>query len=111
MVAPTANPPWPTDLINGDHAVLGSSSPCGIVGYPIINVPAGFSVGVPVGISFMGTAFSEPKLIKLASGFEATTHQRQKPEFLETLKLGANPSPTKGRTGKPQGIKRLINHL
>jgi hypothetical protein len=59
----------------------------------------------------MGTAFSEPKLIKLASGFEATTHQRQKPQFLETLNLGANPSPTKGRAGKPKGISRLISHL
>ena len=111
IVAPTDNPPWPTDLINGDHFVIGSSSPCAIVGYPIINVPSGFSFGVPVGISFMGTAFSEPKLIKLASGFEATTHARQKPQFLETLNLGANPSPTKGRAGKPKGISKLITHL
>ena len=111
IVAPTDNPPWPTDLINGDHFVIGSSSPCAIVGYPIINVPSGFTFGVPVGISFMGTAFSEPKLIKLASGFEATTHQRQKPQFLETLNLGANPSPSKGRAGKPKGISRLISHL
>jgi amidase len=111
IVAPTDNPPWPTDLINGDHFVIGSSSPCAIVGYPIINVPSGFSFGVPVGISFMGTAFSEPKLIELASGFEATTHQRQKPQFLETLNLGANPSPTKGRAGKPKGLSKLISHL
>jgi len=111
IVAPTDNPPWPTDLINGDHFVIGSSSPCAIVGYPIINVPSGLSFGVPVGISFMGTAFSEPKLIKLASGFEATTHARQKPQFLQTLNLGANPSPTKGRAGKPLGLNRLISHL
>src|SRR6267143_1912798 len=111
IAAPTDNPPWPTDLINGDHFVIGSSSPCAIVGYPIINVPSGLSFGVPVGISFMGTAFSEPRLIKLASGFEATTHQRQKPQFLETLNLGANPAPTKGRAGKPKGISRLISHL
>ncbi len=111
IVAPTDNPPWPTDLVNGDHFVIGSSSPCAIVGYPIINVPSGLSFGVPVGISFMGTAFSEPKLIKLASGFEAKTQQRQKPQFLQTLNLGANPSPTKGRAGKPRGISRLIGHL
>jgi len=111
IVAPTDNPPWPTDLINGDHFVIGSSSPCAIVGYPIINVPSGFSFGVPVGISFMGTAFSEPKLIQLASGFEATMHARQKPQFLETLNLGANPSPTRGRAGKPKGISKLITHL
>lgn len=111
IVAPTDNPPWPTDLINGDHFVIGSSSPCAIVGYPIINVPSGSTFGVPVGMSFMGTAFSEPKLITLASGFEAATHARQKPQFLQTLNLGANPSPTKGRAGKPSGISKLIRHV
>jgi len=85
IVAPTDNPPWPTDLINGDHFVIGTSSPAAIVGYPIINVPMGFVFGVPVGISFMGTAFSEPKLIKLASGFEHVVQARRPPQFLPTL--------------------------
>src|SRR2546422_5860623 len=62
IVAPTDNPAWPTDLINGDHFVIGTSGPAAIVGYPIFNVPMGFTFGVPVGISFMGTAFSEPTL-------------------------------------------------
>ena len=44
-----------------------------MAGYPIINVPGGYSFGLPVGMSFMGTAFSEPTLIKIASGFEAVT--------------------------------------
>ena len=87
IVAPTDNAAWPTDLINGDHFVFGSSSPCAIVGYPIINVPSGNEFGLPVGISFMGTAFSEPTLIKLASSFEAVTNARIKPQFLPTLPL------------------------
>ena len=94
IVAGTDSPAWPTDLINGDHFVFGTSTPCAIVGYPIINVPAGMSFGVPVGISFMGTAFSEPTLIKLASGFEAATHARQTPQFLSTLPF-SGPSPFK----------------
>jgi amidase len=98
IVAPTDNPAWPTDLINGDHFVIGSSSPAAIVGYPIINVPMGFTFGVPVGISFMGTAFSEPTLIKLASGFEAVTHARQAPQFLRTL-----PFSTPGLSSKVHG--------
>lgn len=85
IVAPTDNPAWPTDLINGDHFVIGTSSPAAIVGYPIVNVPMGLVFGVPVGISFMGTAFSEPVLIKLASGFEAVTRARRQPQFLRTL--------------------------
>ncbi len=87
IVAPTDTAAWPTDLINGDHFVFGSSSPCAIVGYPIINVPSGNEFGLPVGISFMGTAFSEPTLIKLASSFEAVTNARIKPQFLPTLPL------------------------
>jgi len=45
-------------------------------GYPIVQVPAGVVFGIPIGISFFGTAFSEPTLIKLASGFEAATQVR-----------------------------------
>jgi len=97
IVAPTDNPPWPTDLINGDHFVIGTSSPAAIVGYPIINVPMGFTFGVPVGISFMGTAFSEPTLIKLASGFEAVTHARKAPQLLSTLPFNTKGEPTSVR--------------
>ncbi len=95
IVAPTDNPAWPTDLINSYHFVIGSSSPAAIVGYPIINVPMGFTFGVPVGISFMGTAFSEPTLITLASGFEAVTHARQAPRFLSTLPFNTKGEPTR----------------
>ena len=94
IVAPTDSPAFPTDLINSDHFIFGSSSPAAIVGYPIINVPMGMTFGVPVGISFMGTAFSEPKLITLASGFEAVTHARQQPTFLATLPFNTKGEPT-----------------
>jgi amidase len=85
IVAPTDTPAWPTDLINADHFIFGSSSAAAIVGYPIIVVPMGFSFGMPLGLSIMGTAFSEPTLIKIASGFEHATQARQAPKFLSTL--------------------------
>ncbi len=112
IVAPTDNPAWPTDLINADHFVVGSSSPPAIVGYPNINVPMGLTFGVPVGMSFFSTAFSEPTLIKLASGFEAVTHARQKPEFLTTLPF-TEPSPTTTvATVRTKSIATpLIRHL
>ncbi len=87
IVAPTDNPAWSTDLLYGDHFVFGSSSLAAAAGYPIVQVPAGMVLGLPFGISFFGTAFSEPKLIKLASGFEAVTQVRAKnpPTFAPTM--------------------------
>ena len=76
VVAPTDNPAWATDLLYGDHFIFGSSSLAAGAGYPIVQVPAGMVFGIPLGISFFGTAFSEPTLIKLASGFEAVTRVR-----------------------------------
>ena len=78
---------WATDLVYGDRFTFGTSSPCAIVGYPIINVPSGFVRNMPLGISFMGTAFSEPKLITLASGFEHVYPQRHAPKFLDSLPI------------------------
>ena len=82
LVAPTNPVPWKIDLLDGDHDLGGSSTPTSLAGYPAINVPAGFSFGLPVGITFMGTAWSEPTLIKLASGFEAVTKARKPPKFI-----------------------------
>jgi amidase len=112
IIAPTDNPAWPTDLINADHFVVGSSSPPAIVGYPNINVPMGMTFGVPVGMSFFSTAFSEPTLIKLASGFETATHARQKPQFLATLPF-TEPSPTTSlaMTRTTSIANPLIRHL
>ncbi len=63
----------------------GSTSPAAMAGYPQINVPMGYSFGLPSGMSFIGTAWSEPTLIKLASGYEAVTHHRKPPTYLEDL--------------------------
>src|SRR5205823_2858002 len=87
VVTATDNPAWATDLVFGDHFIFGTSSIAAAGGYPIVQVPAGEVFGVPLGISFFGTAFSEPKLIKLASGYEAFTHARAHnlPTFAATV--------------------------
>jgi len=85
IVAPTGSPAWPTDLVNGDHFLGGSSSVAAVAGYPLISVPAGFAFGLPVGITFMGAAFAEPTLIRVASGFEAATGVRRAPDYQPTL--------------------------
>ena len=89
LVAPTNSPSWVIDLVDGDHGLGGSSTPTALAGYPAITVPAGFSFGLPVGITFMGRAFSEPILIRLAYAFEQATHHRVKPRYRPTVPLGS----------------------
>ncbi len=87
VLSATDNPAWSTDLIYGDHFIFGTSGMAAGPGYPIAQVPAGMVFGVPLGISFFGSAFSEPTLIRLASGFEAVTHVRANnlPTFAATV--------------------------
>src|SRR5258708_38568088 len=87
VVSASDTPAWATDLLYGDHFIFGTSGLAAGPGYPIVQVPAGMTFGVPLGVSFFGTAFSEPTLIKLASGFEAITQVRKHnlPTFAETV--------------------------
>jgi amidase len=85
IVEPSGGPAWLTDYINGDHYTGGSSSPAAVAGYPSITVPAGYVRGLPVGISFVGAAWTEPKLIRYAYAFEQATQVRRAPEFPLTI--------------------------
>jgi amidase len=85
LVAPTGSPAWPIDLVLGDHYIGASSGPAAVAGYPNVTVPMGRVSGLPVGLSFFGTAWSEPRLIALAYGYEQTTRHRTPPRFRPTL--------------------------
>ena len=82
IVAPTGSPPWPTDLVNGDHFLGASSTPAAVAGYPSVAVPVGYSFGLPVGMSFIGKANSEAKLLTLAYAYEQAAKPRKAPRFL-----------------------------
>jgi len=82
IVAPTGSPPWPTDLVNGDHFLGASSTPAAVAGYPSVAVPVGYAFELPVGMSFIGLANSEAKLLTLAYAYEQAAKPRKAPRFL-----------------------------
>ena len=73
--------------MNGDPAGGSSTSPCAVAGYPAITVPMGYVHDLPVGLTFMGRAWSEATLLKLAYAFEAATNVRKSPKFAATAVL------------------------
>jgi amidase len=90
LVAPTGGPAWLTDLVNGDGGTAtapGPSTVAAVAGYPHITVPMGFYHGLPLGLSFFGSAWSEPTLIRIAYAFEQATKHRKPPTFPPTADL------------------------
>lgn len=81
----TANPAWLTDYVLGDHNVFGTSRPAAVSGWPAISVPFGSVSGLPVGVSFLGPRWSEPRLLALAYAFEQSTRGRRPPALLPTI--------------------------
>ncbi|PNS07607.1 amidase [Solilutibacter silvestris] len=91
LIAPSWGPAFPTDPVLGDHIVSGDPTIGGVsqlpamAGYPSVTVPAGFTHGLPVGVMFLGTAWSEPVLLDIAYGYEQATHARKAPTFIPTI--------------------------
>jgi amidase len=90
LVAPTFGPAWLVDFVNGDVVPAGAASPASVAavaGYPHVTVPMGDYRGLPMGLSFIGRAWSEPTLLRLAYAFEQATKHRRPPTFAPSADL------------------------
>ncbi len=72
------------DPISGDYRTgPGFSGPAAMAGYPHITVPMGAVMELPVGISFVGGAYTEPQLLGMAYAYEQASKKRVAPGFAE----------------------------
>jgi amidase len=92
IIALTNGPAWPTndnpnegDLDGHFEYFVGSSTAAAVAGYPDITVPAGYDAGLPLGITFIGGRWAEPKLLGFAYDYEQATHVRVPPQFIPTI--------------------------
>jgi len=79
VISLTSSPACLTDYVLGDHHVFGTTSPAAVAGCPAITLPAGYVSGLPVGLTFAGPRWTEPRLLSLAHAFEQATHPRHPP--------------------------------
>lgn len=82
LIAPATGPAWITDPLVGDHFPGAGYGAAAVAGYPSLTIPMGSSNGLPLGIVFMGTAWSEPRLIGLGYAYEQLTRARMPPQYL-----------------------------
>lgn len=86
IIGVTTGPAWCIDWVNGDYSTgVDFSSPAAMAGYPHLTVPMGQVLGLPVGLSFVGSAYEEAKLLGLGYAYEQATHKRAAPKFLPTV--------------------------
>ena len=85
LVAPSMSPAWLTDPVLGDHFVGAGYGMAAVARTPSITVPAGDSHGLPLGLTFMGRAYSEAELLGLAYAFEQAAKARKPPQLLATI--------------------------
>lgn len=87
LCGPATGPAWCTDVVNGDSfSGYGMGSGAAMAGYPSITVPMGFVHSLPVGLLFVGRAYSEAELLGIAHAYEQVSRNRKPPSFKESIR-------------------------
>ncbi|MEO6990130.1 MAG: amidase [Candidatus Baltobacteraceae bacterium] len=85
LIAPSDGPASRVDVVTGDHLSGVASQLPAIAGDPHLTVPMGYVNGLPVGLSFIGRAWTEAQLLSLGAAFERATHHRHAPTFAASI--------------------------
>ena len=93
LIAPATGPAWMTNPKEGDDFPGAGYGAAAVAGYPSLTVPMGSSHGLPLGIVFMGTAWSEPRLLQLGYAYEQLTRARMPPEYLPSARVSDRRNP------------------
>ena len=81
LIAPSTGRAFKIDFKNGDRFQGGQMRLAAVSGYPHLTVPMGLADGLPVGLSFIGAAWSEARLLSLGHAFEEKAKARRKPTY------------------------------
>lgn len=86
LIAPTLGPAWLIDSVLKDNFASGSAGTvAAVAGYPHLSVPMGQVSGLPVGLSFIGPAWSDGALLGYGYAYEQAAHARLPPTYLPTI--------------------------
>lgn len=85
LVTPAMSPAWLIDPINGDHFTFAGYGMAAVAGTPSLTVPMGDAHGLPLGLAFLGPAWSEARLLGYGHAFERASRTRSTPRYLPTV--------------------------
>ena len=97
LTAPTTVPAWLSDTVDGDHVDgEGATSLAAIAGYPHVTLPMGYVRDLPVAISFIGKAWDDAAILRIAYAYEQLSHARKAPAYIPSLETAREVAPLFG---------------
>jgi amidase len=90
LIRSTTEPAFRIDTVRANTSGSGEfTGLSAVAGYPHLTVPMGYVHGLPVGLSFIGPAWSDARMLAMGYVFEQATHARKAPTFLPSLEATA----------------------